>query len=79
MTPSDEAAARREARQQTWTAQVFRPGKEAAMADADMDFWLAIPPDERASVVWQLSVEAYGLAEIDERGRVWSRIVPKAK
>ena len=65
---SDAAAARREARRQTWTGQVFRPGEEAAMAEADTRFWLAIPPDERASLVWQLSVEVYGLAQTHEPG-----------
>ena len=39
------------------------------MAEADLRFWLEIPPDERATVVWQLSVEAFGLAGLgpDER------------
>lgn len=34
------------------------------MADADTRFWLEIPPNERAEVVWQLSVEAHQLADV---------------
>jgi hypothetical protein len=68
VTELDAAAARREARRQTWAGQLFRPGEEEAMAEADTRFWLAIPPDERANVVWQLSVEVFGLAGTDEPG-----------
>jgi hypothetical protein len=66
---SEAAAARREARRRTWKAQVFRSGDPREMEEADLRFWLEIPPNERAAVVWQLSVEAFGLAEgqTDER------------
>jgi hypothetical protein len=39
------------------------------MAEADLRFWLEIPPSERAAAVWQLSVEAFRLADLeaDER------------
>lgn len=66
---SPDLEARRAARRRTWTGQLFRPGEEQAMAEADLRFWLAIPPNERAAAVWQLSVEAFGLAglEADEQ------------
>ena len=32
------------------------------MEEADLRFWLAVPPDERATLVWQHSVEAFELA-----------------
>jgi hypothetical protein len=62
---SPDLEARRAARRQTWTGQVFRPGEEQAMADADLRFWLEIPSNERGAAVWQLSVEAFGLAGLE--------------
>jgi len=41
---------------------VFRPGEDAAAAEADALFWDAIPIDQRAEVTWQLSEELYELA-----------------
>lgn len=55
-----KAEARRQARA-TWTTKVFRPGEEELAADADAAFWDAIPIDERAGLVWELSQEAYSL------------------
>lgn len=61
----DAARARREARKD-WTIQRFGPGEEEAMADADAEFWLEIPVEQRAAVTWQLSLEGYCLAHGDD-------------
>ena len=58
---SSEAEARRRARANA-EVRVFRAGEEEAMADADALYWDRIPVDERASFVWQLSLEVYALA-----------------
>ncbi|WP_153258422.1 hypothetical protein [Enhygromyxa salina] len=31
------------------------------MDDASLQFWLQIPPEDRLAVVWELSVEVFGL------------------
>ncbi|MDP7113758.1 MAG: hypothetical protein QGH45_17450 [Myxococcota bacterium] len=31
----------------------------------DVEFWLRIPPEERAAAAWQLSLELWSLAEPD--------------
>jgi hypothetical protein len=49
-----ERIARRRA---TWT---FARGDAQAGEDADIDFWLRIPVEERAIVAWELSEEVYG-------------------
>ena len=47
--------------------RVFRPGEEEAAADADALYWTRIPMDERATFVWQLSLEMHELAHPDTR------------
>lgn len=42
--------------------RVFRPGDGQSEEDADALYWDRIPVNERASFVWQLSLEAYALA-----------------
>jgi hypothetical protein len=60
---STTAEERRAARAQ-WEVSVFRgDGAQADMAAADEEFWLRIPIDERAGVVWELSRELFMLAE----------------
>jgi len=55
MSSFAERAARRRA---TWT--FGRDEDFAAAEDADIDFWLTIPMEERAAFAWQLSEEVYG-------------------
>jgi hypothetical protein len=64
-----DAAARKAARA-TWGSRVFRGGDWEAMADYDALYWDRIPLDERAEAVWQVSREAFALAqpEDDEPG-----------
>lgn len=57
-----EAEARRLARANA-EVRVFGPDDGEAEADADALWWDRIPVDERVELVWQLSVELYGLAE----------------
>jgi hypothetical protein len=45
-------------RRSTWT--FARDAKAQATEDADIDFWLRIPVEERAIVAWELSEEVYG-------------------
>ena len=63
----DDAEARRAKRATTWEARRFDSKKAAS--DADRLYWLAVPEGERALLVWQLSQEAYGIAESDTAGR----------
>jgi hypothetical protein len=56
------SAADRRAARVSWSARVFRNGWEE-MASYDALFWDAIPVDERASAVWQQSLEMYAVAE----------------
>jgi hypothetical protein len=52
------AAERIAHRRAAWT---FGRDTDARSAeDADIDFWLRIPIDERAIVAWELSEEVYG-------------------
>jgi hypothetical protein len=62
-----DAEARRSARKQ-WRTQVFGPGEEEAMSDADALFWDEIPLDERAEVTWQLSAELFTLSNPRQHG-----------
>ena len=57
-------AEQRRAARANWEVRVFRG--TTAFADeveADEEFWLRIPVDERAGVVWELSQELFALAE----------------
>jgi hypothetical protein len=65
---SDAVEARRASRR-NWTIRVFRGSDSAELEKADDEFWLAVPIDERAQVVWELSEEAFALAEPDTRER----------
>jgi len=56
-----DAEARNAAREQA-TVRVYRPGEEAAAVRADALYWDAIPLDERAEFVWQLSLELYAVS-----------------
>ncbi len=58
------AAEQRRAARANWSTNVFR-GEHAwrEMAEADEEFWLRIPVDERAQVVWELSRELFSLSE----------------
>jgi hypothetical protein len=67
---SQSAEARRAARKH-WSARVFRGAGSDEMERADEDFWLSIPQDQRAAVVWQLSMELFSLTEA---GAVESRL-----
>ncbi len=58
----DEAAEARRRARQTCEVRVFRPGSEAAEAEASALDWASIPLRERAEFVWQLSVELCRLA-----------------
>ncbi|KIG13965.1 hypothetical protein DB30_07381 [Enhygromyxa salina] len=40
---------------------MFRSGDPEQMDDASLQFWLQIPPEDRLAVVWELSVEVFGL------------------
>jgi hypothetical protein len=55
MSSPAERIARRRA---TWTFARDVDAQEAE--DADIDFWLRIPIEERAIVAWELSEEVYG-------------------
>jgi len=73
-TISVTSAESRRAARANWSVQVFRdsgPGGLAAseMADADAEFWLRIPLEERARVVWELSEELFALSEPENRER----------
>lgn len=63
-------AEQRRAARSNWGVRVFR-GEAASedMAAADEEFWLRIPADERAQVVWELSQELFALAEPDSSER----------
>jgi hypothetical protein len=64
VSPVTTPAQQRRAARQGWEVRVFRgEGMQAEMATADEEFWLRIPMDERARVVWELSLEAFALAE----------------
>lgn len=54
-------AARRVARMNA-EVRIFRAGEEEAMAEADALYWDRIPKNERATFIWQLSLEAFSLA-----------------
>jgi len=57
-------AAERRAARASWEVRVFRGAAAFDDADkADEEFWLRIPVDERAGVVWELSQELFALAE----------------
>jgi len=57
-------AEQRRAARASWEIRVFRgPNMQAEMEAADDEFWLRIPVDERARVVWELSQELFALAE----------------
>ena len=60
--PPLDAEARRLARAKAHV-RVVRAGDSEAEADADANYWLQIPVNERAKVVWQLSVESFALAK----------------
>jgi hypothetical protein len=55
----DRAAARKMARSK-WRTKVFRSWEEAE--DYDVEFWLSIPPHERARRVWEISLEMTKIA-----------------
>jgi hypothetical protein len=54
-------------------AHVFRDDSGAQMESADDEFWLAIPLEHRAQVVWELSEELFTLAEPESRERRFPR------
>jgi len=59
-TPAEQ----RRAARANWEVNVFRGAAAFADADAaDEEFWLRIPVDDRARVVWELSQELFALAE----------------
>jgi hypothetical protein len=66
--PMSPAEARRAARA-SWSAQVFRDGGLDSMTEADDEFWLRIPVDQRARVVWELSEELFALSKPENRER----------
>ncbi len=61
LSPMDDAAARRRARQETWQGQVFRGPDALARLEVDAEReWAAFTPVERLALVWELSVAQYG-------------------
>lgn len=64
MSPSDpeaEAAEQRARARATWEVRVYRGGAAREQAEADdRAWWLALSPDDRANLVWELSREQYG-------------------
>jgi hypothetical protein len=59
-------AEERRAARANWEIRVFRGDAAFDEADeADEEFWLRIPVDERARAVWELSQELFALAEPD--------------
>ncbi len=48
-----------------WTTKVYRAGEEPDMAEHAGSSLDEIPPHDRAAVAWQLSLEAFSLAEPD--------------
>ena len=52
-----------------WSGRVFRGNTQSEMAEADTEFWLRIPLDQRARAVWELSEELFALAEPENRER----------
>ena len=55
----DAKAARADARRRKWRGGVARSFDE--MATRDLDFWLAMAPEERLKMVWSLVEEALAL------------------
>lgn len=57
-----ESAEERRRRRANAEVRVLRPGQDAAAnAQHDATYWLRIPIDKRAELVWELSVEAFSL------------------
>ena len=48
-----------------WEIRKFGPGAAEEAADYDARFWAQIPMSERASAVWQQSLEVYSLTDTD--------------
>lgn len=58
----DDSVEERRKRRGNAEVRVLRAGRdEAADARHDALYWLAIPIDQRAEFVWELSVEAFSL------------------
>jgi hypothetical protein len=67
-------AEQRRAARANWEVRVFTgPTAFADQAEADEEFWLRIPVDERARAVWELSQELFALAEPESLERRFSR------
>lgn len=54
-----ERAARAQARRQTWSGGVARSFEQ--MAEIDLDFWLAMTPEQRLLAMWSLVEEGLAL------------------
>jgi hypothetical protein len=50
--------------------RLFRPGTtDAELAEADLEYWLQIPADERLGLVWELSRREWDLHRGEKDGR----------
>jgi hypothetical protein len=72
-TTADSTAAERRARRQGWASHLYEAHETAQATDDDRRFWLSLDGLQRLELVWDLSVEAFGLAQgkvIDARARL---------
>jgi hypothetical protein len=64
---SSPGAEARKAARAAVEVRIFREDEAQAEADADALYWDRIPLDERAELVWRLSLELYELANPTHR------------
>lgn len=64
--PMSTAKERRDARAHA-EVRIFREGDDDLEADADVRYWDRIPVDERAELVWRLSIELHDISNPTKR------------
>ena len=71
--PAEGTAGERRVRRQSWASRLYEAHEQAQAAEDDRRFWLTLDGRQRLELVWDLSVEAFGLAEgkvFDARARL---------